>query len=49
MQFFDVIVALVRKVVKGEVRTGYLFKGLDGNPALKYEVQVWRRCLGCGC
>lgn len=42
--FFDVMVALVRKVVSGRVRTGYLFEGLEGNPAFKLGVDNGQVC-----
>ena len=40
VQFFDVMVALVRKVVAGEVKTGYMDRNFPLNPALKQGVEV---------
>jgi len=38
--FFDVMVALIRKVVAGQVKTAYMHKDFPNNPALKYGNQV---------
>ena len=38
--FFDVVVALIRKVIAGEVKTGYMDRTFPQNPALKHGAQV---------
>jgi hypothetical protein len=38
--FFDVMVALIRKVIAGEVKTGYMDRTFPQNPALKHGAQI---------
>ena len=39
--FFDVLVALVRKLTAGEVMTGYMYKDFPQNPMFKVSVNTY--------
>jgi len=43
--FFDVLVALVRKLSAGNVMTGYLYKDFPENPVFKGSVNHSSLCL----